>query len=128
VRRRGKINLPHFPLQRDLVVELDLETFTVTGPDSRFVPGRKDGPDVPLDLDPSEISLFRGQVKGRPGSRVVLALRDGHHTGSIDLDPGAPCYCVSSRGINGQALERDRSSVFEASPLPSFHQTFPSAA
>ena len=124
-RREGRIRVRRFPLRRDLEVELDLEPFTVTGPGTRFVLGRKGGPDQPLEFDPSETTLLRGQVLGRPGSRVVLALRDGHHTGSIDLGPGAPRYWISSRGRSGQALEPERASVFEAVAAPELPPNVP---
>ena len=81
-------------MECDLEVELELEPFEVTSSDTRFVLGNRHGPDADLDFDPSEVTLLRGHVIGRPGSRVVLALRDGHHTGSIDLgagDPFSPC-------------------------------------
>ncbi|MBW2275301.1 MAG: hypothetical protein JRG96_18700 [Deltaproteobacteria bacterium] len=117
-RRKGRFRVSRFPLRRDLEVELELEPFRVTSARTRFVLGRKSAPDIPLDFDSSEISLFRGEVRGRPGSRVVLVLRDGHHTGSIDLGPGAPRFRISSRGRGGRELGPERASVFEAVAAP----------
>ena len=117
-KRKGRFRLPRLPLRRDLEVELELERFYVTRSDTRFVLGRKDGPDEVLDFDASEVPLFRGEVVGRPGSRVVLVLRDGHHTGSIDLGPGEPRYWISSRGRDGEPLDGSRATVFQASAAP----------
>ena len=113
-RRGAKFRIPRFPLRRDLEVTLELERFQITRPDTRFVLGRKNAPDEPLDFDPSQVALFRGRVVGRPGSRVVLALRDGSHAGQINLGPGAPRFWISSRGERGRHLEPDRAAIFEA--------------
>ena len=121
----NRVRLRRFPLRRDLEVELDVVPFRVTRGDTRFVLGRKDAPDEALDFDPSEVTLLRGEVVGRPGSRVVLALRDGRHTGQIDLGPGQPRYWISSRGADGELLEAGEASVFEAIAAPALPPDVP---
>ena len=81
LRLGEKFRVPDVPLVHDLAVELELERFEVTRRDTRFVIGRKDAPDEPLDFDPSQVGLYRVRVVGHPGSSVVLALpqrRKGH--------------------------------------------------
>lgn len=74
VGQRTGFTVERFPLSSDLAVDLELEPFWVAGPDTQFVVGRKGQPDRRLDFDPSSIALFRGQVRGRAGSHVYLAL------------------------------------------------------
>lgn len=112
---RGAVfRVPRFPLSRDVEVTLELERFEVTRPDTRFVLGRRGGPDEPFDFDPSRVALYRGRVPDRAGSRVVLALGPGLHAGRIDLGPGRRRFWISSRGRDGAPLEPGRATVFEA--------------
>ncbi|MFQ5415229.1 MAG: hypothetical protein ACE5E6_12300, partial [Phycisphaerae bacterium] len=82
---RKRFVVEQVPLAWDLHVDVALERFSVTGPTTRFVLGRRDGPDEPIDFDPSRIALFRGSVLGRAGSHVFLALCDTTSTGHVDL-------------------------------------------
>ena len=112
--RDRPFRVERFALEPTREVDLVLERFEVANVDTVFVLGRRDGPDVPLDFDPTEVTLLRGSVDGVPGSRVVLALREGMDTGRIDLGPGRGTYRVSSRGPRGRPLSEDRISVFPA--------------
>ncbi|MFQ5423175.1 MAG: M12 family metallo-peptidase [Phycisphaerae bacterium] len=103
-----------FPLRPGLAVDLDLRRFSVTSLGTRFVLGRRDGSDEPFDFDGSRISLFRGQVAGRPGSHVFLALSDDLCTGRIDVGSGAGTFLISSKDGRGAELGAGRVSVFEA--------------
>lgn len=109
----GTLRIPRVPLAEGLEVDLELEPFSVTGPGTRFVLGRLDAPDEPLDFDPDSITLLRGTVAGRPGSRVVLALHGGETTGVVDLGPGDRRYHLSGKGATGRALGAGRAAVFE---------------
>ncbi|MCG8408990.1 MAG: M12 family metallo-peptidase [Phycisphaerales bacterium] len=112
-RDQRRSSIQDFPLRHDLRVDLQVKPFSVTGPDTRFVLGRKGQPDRAIEFDPSCVSLFRGKVAGRAGSHVFLALCDGQCTGYVDLGPGAARYQISSRDSQGQTLESGRISVFE---------------
>ncbi len=103
-----------FPLRSDLAVDLEIEPFEITGPATRFVLGRKDGPDIPMDFNPSSVSLFRGRVLDRPGSHLLLAFSEEGSTGYVDLGAGHKRYLVSSRGRAGRRLGPGRVTVFEA--------------
>lgn len=70
-------------------VDLELERFYVTRPDTRFVVGHKGGHDQVLRFDPSRFVLMRGRVIGYPGSHVVLTMSDVRSVGHVDLGPGA---------------------------------------
>ena len=119
--RHAPIRISDVPLPGLGHVELTLEPFSVTRPDTRFVVGSAHsggsggsggsrGTDRPLRYDPSRIKLFRGDVKGHPGSHVFLAVRDAgkdtHITGYIDLQAAAgndrARYVLSSRGAADQ--------------------------
>ena len=81
--RRSRTIIEAFPLTASRTVDLEIEPFSVTGPETRFVVGRKNGSDQPLDFDPSDIALFRGRVTGRAGSHVYLALAEGRARGKV---------------------------------------------
>jgi len=105
-----------FPLAPGLSVDLDLEPFAVTSRDTRFVVGRKDGPDRVLDFDPSSLMLFRGRVLGRPGSQVMLVLGESLSTGWVQLEGRR--FLISSKGEDGSPLESGKLSVFEGTSRP----------
>ena len=97
----GPFVLREFPLDSELRVDLKVEPFSIVGPNTRFVAGRRGWPDVPLEFDPSTVILLRGEVAGRPGSHVFLALRDGSSTGYVDLGPGRQRYRISQGNAPG---------------------------
>ncbi len=106
------VRVPAFPLATDLAVDLDIEPFSVTGPQTRFVIGRRDAPDEPLDFDPRNLALFHGSVTGHPGSRVFLALSERSSTGYVDLGPGRERYRIASKDETGRNLPPGRLTVF----------------
>ena len=97
-----------FPLSSVSRVDLKLRPFSVTGPNTRFVIGRKHGSDVPVEFDARRIVLLRGSVSDVPGSHVFLALSPGRSTGRIDLGAGRASFLVSSRDQTGKRLEKGR--------------------
>ncbi len=112
-RAARRLDVARFPLRHDLAVDLELTPFSVTSPATRFVVGRRGLPDQPIPFDPSSVSLFRGRIAGRAGSRVLLALSDAGSTGFVDLGPGATRYRIASRGTDGSRLPAGRTQVFE---------------
>ncbi len=98
-RGSGVRTIRGFPLASGTHVDLLVEPFRVTGPGTRFVLGWRGGEDVPIDFDPSTISMFRGRVAGRPGSHVFLAFSDIRSTGRVDLGGGAASYRVASADL-----------------------------
>lgn len=112
---KGGFLVTQFPLGRGQFVDLELERFHVTGPNTKVVVGRKGGADIPFDFDPSSVVLLRGNVVGHPSSDVFLALSDRLSTGHVDLGLGSGRYRVSSRMGAGRNLEGGKLAVFEAS-------------
>ena len=105
--------IEQLPLVGGRTVDLELRPFAVTGPNTKFVVGRKGEPDAVLDFDPASVLLFRGKVMGRPGSHVFLALSDSRSTGYVDLGRGEGRFRVSSRGADGEPLPPGSISMYE---------------
>ncbi|HET6278698.1 MAG TPA: M12 family metallo-peptidase, partial [Candidatus Polarisedimenticolia bacterium] len=108
----GPFRVRGFPLRDDLEVDLDLERFTVTGPGTRFVVGRRGAPDDALDFDPAAVLLLRGTVRGRPGSHLFMALQNGRASGVIDLGAGGGRYRIASQDAAGATLPPGTLAVF----------------
>ncbi len=104
----------------DRVLELVLQPFSVTGPHTRFVVGSRSGQDRLLDFDPDRIAMFRGTVRGHPGSHVFLSVGPWGGTGSIELGAGAPRYWISAPAAQRRAAAAgsDRLIVFQAAGQP----------
>jgi len=118
-RRLGRLTVSRVPLAAGLTVDLDLEPFRVTGPDTQFVVGRKNGPDRPLDFDPSSVAIFRGKIVDRPGSHVFLTLSERGSSGYVDLGAAGGRYRISSRDESGRTMEPHSISIFRAAGSPS---------
>jgi DNA-binding beta-propeller fold protein YncE len=118
-RRPGRRLVQQLSLHAGLTVDLDIEPFSITGPASRFVLGRADGPDEPLDFDPASVSMFRGHVIGHPGSHVFLALSDILSSGYVDLGSGRHRYRIASALAPGDELPPGQIALFETGPPPS---------
>ena len=114
----SKLLIRQFPLNETEAVDLELKPFRVTGPNSRFVIGRLDGPDIPFSYDASRISFFHGRVIDRPASHVFLSLSDHSSSGYIDLGTGAPRFRIAAKNGAGQQLGRGLVSIFKASGSP----------
>ncbi len=112
------LTIRDFVLPGGEAVDLELERFHVTGPNTRFVIGRNGGPDVPFKFDHQAILLFRGRVLDRPGSHVFLSVSPWGSTGSISLSAGKPQYRISSRGGGQVQLRADQLVVFPATASP----------
>jgi WD40 repeat protein len=108
-QRGNAVHIEQVTLADGLTVDLELEPFDIIGPRTRFVvaPGDR-------QLDPPEVTLFRGHVTGEPFSHVYLAFSARNSVGSIEMGPGAPRYQLSSRTASGAHLPPGRVAVFEA--------------
>jgi len=122
---RRPFTLREFPNPSGQAVELRLVPFTVAGPDSRFVVGRRGLPDRVVDFDTTSVSLFRGTVAGRPGSHVYFALSENQSLGFIDLGPGAGRYEISSIDQHGVSLGRSQAVVFRHEAVASLPPGIP---
>ncbi len=91
-----RFTLSGISVDADTVVDLELERFRVTGPDTRFVVGRAAGQDVAHDFDADAVLLLRGNVSGRPRSHVFMAVSDSMSFGRIDLGQDEPSLYLSS--------------------------------
>ena len=107
----GSFRISNVPLPRDDVVDLLVEPFAVTGPETRVVlaPWGK-------VLEPPKVTLLSGRVEGEAGSFVYLSLSPHGGTGWIELGPGRRRYQVSSRPGAGLALGPGELAVFETGP------------
>ncbi len=110
---RGRLRVRNFPASEAGAVDLELEAFRVTGPQSRFVLGSAGGADRTLAFDPSRVALFRGAIPGQAGSHVFLALGPRTVAGHVDLGPGRSRRLISSRGPAGDTLPAGRLSIFD---------------
>jgi len=108
----SRVDLRSLPVTPGKRVDLRLKPFSVITPDTKFVIGRKNGPDLPLRYEPTSLSMFHGTVAGDPGSHVFLAVGDREATGYIQTL--GTVYRLSNRGRDGQRLPDGRLSVFRA--------------
>ncbi len=108
--RRSGLMRVRFPLPADLTIDLEIEPFAITGPRTRFVRGRRDAPDEAVDFDPASVSIFRGHVRGRAGSRVFLAFSEIRSTGVIDLGPGGRRWRIVDDRTVGRPSGRGRTA------------------
>lgn len=100
----GPVVLAGFPLPGGRAVDLRLERFHVTTPDTRFVVGGEGGAvSRELDFDAQAVVLLRGRIAGEPDSHVFLAVSETLDQGYIDVKGGAR-YALTSRGIDGAHL------------------------
>jgi len=116
-----RLEVRGFPLPGAESVDLDLTRFEVLSAETRFVVGRKGGDDEAIEFDPSRLVFFRGEVRGRPGSSVLLGLGDEHASGHVDLGPGAARYRISATGGAERLHSSRRVTVFRtegAAALP----------
>ena len=81
----------------------------MTGPDTRFVIGRRGGSDVDLDFDPASVALYRGEVSGYPGSRAFLSASARGVVGTLDLGDAVGRYHI--RGDSSGAVQASRSEA-----------------
>jgi hypothetical protein len=103
-----------FPLPDGEAVDLALTRFDVTGPDVRFVVGRRGKDDVAFGFDPSRLLFFRGTVRGRPGSSVLIGLGEKHASGHLDLGPGLARYRISGAGDPSGPRSTTHATIFRA--------------
>ncbi len=94
-------------------VELEVERFRVTQPETRFVVGGASGRDEEMVFDPESVVLLRGRVAGYGSSHLYLAVSGSMVNGVIDLGPGYPSYGVSSR-LGGERMAPGEAMVFRA--------------
>ncbi len=93
-----------FPLDAGRGIDLVVEPFRVTRPSTRFVIGRRNGDDMPLDFDPSRVNLLRGRVAGRGGSHVFLAIHDSGSFAMIQPGHGARQRLYASKAGDGTQM------------------------
>ncbi|MFQ5589892.1 MAG: M12 family metallo-peptidase [Phycisphaerae bacterium] len=96
--------LVELPLDATRVITVELERFTVTTPDTRFV---VDGRGGPRDIAAPEVVLLRGRVLGQEQSHAFIALTPGGTgNGYIDLESGERYVLSSARAASASSGER----------------------
>ncbi|UCG34346.1 MAG: hypothetical protein JSU68_06845 [Phycisphaerales bacterium] len=103
--------LEGFPLARDMAVTLELQRFTVTGPDTLFIVGTADGDVV---VEPPDVTLFKGKVAGYPDSHVFLGLSPHGSNGMIRF--GGAEYILAA-GSQGAARTEQVHVIYERSEV-----------
>jgi len=103
-RTQTQVVVPNVTLTEDRKVDLVLERFTVTGPDTRFVIGPDDRP---MDFDPASVTLLRGTVKGEPGSHVFLSISGSDAVGLIDFPSSGRRFNITSSAAGAVAVFED---------------------
>ncbi|MBX3376268.1 MAG: hypothetical protein KF678_04610 [Phycisphaeraceae bacterium] len=96
-----------------VALDLIVERFRITHPESRLVLGSGKGIDAPAAFDPETVVLLRGRVEQYPTSHLYLAVSPSMINGLIDLGPGYPRYGVSSR-LAGRHLPEGEAVLFKA--------------
>lgn len=98
---------------------LELERFTVTDSQTRFVLGRAGHKDRPLDFDPNSVVLLRGHSTVDPGSTVFLAMSEHGVIGTAQLDSGSWALAPidGSRGLASTHLTWHKLEAGERPPL-----------
>ncbi len=109
----AKVAIDRFPLPEGRTADLELERFTVTTPETRFVIGTPGGPDRPLNFDANQIVMLRGNVRGMPGSHVFLSFSPWGSSGTITTGPGEQPIAVTSRSGGGVDLVEGELAVYE---------------
>lgn len=97
----GELRINEFPLPNGESVDLELQRFNIRSPETQFVLGRINGPDVPLEINSASALLLKGIVRGRPDSFVLLALSDAGGGGVIDFGHAGRRFCITSRDSSG---------------------------
>jgi hypothetical protein len=120
----GPFTIRGFPLSLLTSVDLEVERFWVTRPNTRFVSGTGAGFGDAFNFDPRQVVLLRGHVAGQPRSHVFLGISDWVTNGVIDLGPGGGRYGVSNRSVAGPSLPVGELSIFRdcsagPNPIPS---------
>jgi len=106
-------------------VDLELTRFSVVGPNTRFVLGRKGSLDEPFSFDTSRVQAFRGSVKDQAGSDVLIVFGDVQTTGYIDLGAGRRRLLISSKDKNGAPLPHGMTSVFPSGNVMGYQPPVP---
>ncbi len=99
----ARVRVKGFPLERGKRVDLELERFQVTSPETQIVMGTDQGDRV---MPHPEVALFRGRVVNEPDSEVYLGVSSLQTNGFIRL-PGRE-YIIApgrKRGADGAILE-----------------------
>ncbi len=91
-------------------VTIELERFSVTTPGTRFVVGSPNGKDRPLDFDPSEVVLMRGQIAGDPHSHAFVSVYQGEMSGRFELGSGER-FAITSRAGGGRMMPAGQALV-----------------
>jgi hypothetical protein len=101
-----------FPLTAVHSVDLELERFTVLGPETVFIAAGDDGDGQAVAVDWESYAFFRGRVLGRAGSSVYLSIGPRGGVGRIELGPGAPTFLLSSVAPGGLRMPAGQYTVF----------------
>jgi hypothetical protein len=104
--------IERFPLAADLAVTLELERYSVTDSQTRFVIGTADGD---VDVAAPDVVLFRGKVAGYPDSYVYLGLSPHGSNGMISF---AGQEYVLAAGSRAGARAEQLHVVYERSAVP----------
>lgn len=110
--RNDEFIIGQFPLTADLMVDMRLQRFEITTPETKFVIGSGD-PGALDDFDPARVILLRGNVVDKLGSHVYLAVSKNSSVGLVDLGQGRGHFNVTSKSGGGLELEPDQLAVFK---------------
>jgi len=105
-RDRRPIAIQAVPLAEFGDVQIELEPFIVIDHNTVMLAASGNGPDRPIDFDPSSVATFKGEVIGLPGSSVYLAIAPHHGgTGVITLADGRSFRFSRNDSIAARANE-----------------------
>ncbi len=107
-----RVRLTGFPLTKEELVDLELEKFEVTTPDTIIVEGTAQG-DKPIPHP--EVVLFKGRVIGVPDSHVVLGISPHMNSGAIRL--GDRQYFLAARHRRAKAPNGAKHVIYERADM-----------
>ena len=108
----NKFIIQQFPLTPDLMVDVRLQRFEITTPQTQFVMGSSDSVAL-VDFEPADITLLRGTVVDKPGSHVFLAVSENSSVGLVDLGQGRGHFKITSKSGGDVHLEPDQLAIFQ---------------
>lgn len=108
LKNSSNVTLTDFVLEEGRLIDLELQQFTIFDDRTIFVEGTLAG-DITLPVP--DVTLFRGIVKGYPGSNVYLGLSDLAVNGFIELD--GQKFILSGDRKSGKKISEQVLTIFD---------------
>jgi len=108
LRSARRVTLADFPLEAQVAVDLELESFRMMAPDATIIVQTDEGrQEVPYP----ELVLLRGVVRGQPDSFAFLGITPTHVNGVVSLGDGSD-YIIATRSAQAAPSGRREHVVY----------------